>query len=109
MDGSSVRQCSRFSYMVVVSKSPFSELRSCRIEDAVSQTHMRRMGSRLGRMGRQRNAGLFEDCEERGFYASKARAHVDRRGGRGCLCRAAQFVNGSISNYCFYLGGEAIS
>lgn len=39
------------------------------MEDAVSWTHMRRMGSRLERMGKQRNAGLFEDCEERGYYA----------------------------------------
>lgn len=52
------------------------------------------MDSRLERMREQRNAGLSEDCEERGYYTGEARAHVDRRGGeRDCLCRVAQSVN----------------
>lgn len=43
--------------------------------------HVERLGSRLGRMGEQRNVGLLEDCEE----------------GRDCLCRVAQsmkFIGG---------------
>lgn len=68
------------------------------MEDAVSWTLMRRMGSRLERMGEQRNAGLSEEVR-RGDIALVVKLELMPMtvGERGCLCRAIQSVDDALS------------
>lgn len=71
------------------------------MEDAVSWTHMRRMGSRLERIGEHRNAGLSEVFRRGGITLVVKLVLMPITVGRDCVCRAAQFMNDA-----YLLGGD---